>query len=400
MDTTAQRPELIERIVGWCIWGFLTVGMALLAVRPGALVFPGGGWLAAALIHLITLGGMVSSYYLLTLRLLPRLYGRTPAGRWVMPLVLLLHIAGVIIMVAGLVGGHKYSVYWGGHYLVPTGIVIVFIQWWVTAWKRSESTERHLAAHLPGIGLVVAMCIGALLVMDAYSGAYGIYTPLTILIHFLSGGFLFFLPLMLVSEAVAEVEPGKKTDSPFSPTAQTLLPMAIAGGGVLAMTLAVTHETYQLGMPIGLLVLGGSGLWLGMPSGSKAGGLSFVSTRRSLWAAVGMLLLYIGIRALRGIEVEEALSLARFGVVLFLFGVGVPEALNLLLRNNLERRGETPDSPEPILIYLVGMFGTGLILAAMLAQVVFLAQMGGLIWLATLAWGGRVMVRGGTKLTP
>jgi len=99
------------------------------------------------------------------------------------------------------------------------------------------------------------------------------------------------------------------------------------------------------------------------------------------------------VRAWRGIDLAEAYTLARFGIALFLFGVAMPEVVNLLTRNDLERRGEVPEKADGVLVYLVGMLGTGLVLAALLTQSDTLAKIGAMVWMATLAWVGRMMIR-------
>ena len=134
-------------------------------------------------------------------------------------------------------------------------------------------------------------------------------------------------------------------------------------------------------------------LWQGLPGSGKGQGLSFTNARRTLWAALGLLVLYAGVRAWRGIDLAEAYTLARFGIALFLFGVAMPEVVNLLTRNDLERRGEVPEKADGVLVYLVGMLGTGLVLAALLTQSDTLAKIGAMVWMATLAWVGRMMIR-------
>ena len=65
------------------------------------------------------------------------------------------------------------------------------------------------------------MGLGAMMVLDAYGGGYGTYTPHTILVHALAGGFLFFLPFVL-SQGSAQLPQSEA--GPFSSTALLLLP--------------------------------------------------------------------------------------------------------------------------------------------------------------------------------
>jgi hypothetical protein len=193
---------MIERVLHGTGLLALAIALALALVVPEIVVQGWGHPQLPGLVHLATLGALLSLAYALQQRLWRGLYGER--GPWT-PLLWAawaLHVPGVLLLVWGLLWLNPRLAYWGGHYLVPSGIVLALVHGVVAAWRRPQGTPRRLAAHLPGLGLAVAMSLGALLVMEASQPRWALYSLDTILAHLLAAGFLFVLPLLLLPEAV------------------------------------------------------------------------------------------------------------------------------------------------------------------------------------------------------
>ena len=407
-------PALIER--GFALNALLlpAVGMGLLAWAPLEATVGPGHAVAGAATHLITLGGVLGGYYVLQPAIHARLYRRPPAGAFLGPVIWASQAAGVALLAWGFLRGGTLIAYVGGHYLVPVGIVLAFFQGLATALRRRGGTPLHPAAHLPGLGLLVTMSLGALLVMDAYGLGYGIYTPQMILVHALAGGFLFFLPLVLLDDCTEETAGTQDARSSPSPTATILLPILTASLGVLAVAAAGPAAIYPaaffpgalaLGQAPGLALLGAVALWLSFPAARPGRAWSFRLSRRMPWGAVGILLLFAAIRAWRGIEAEEALRLGSVTAAVFLFAVALPEIVARLGERWDNRTvhspgqgaaagGSTGDgaaeilSPEPgpALAYGAQLLAAGMLVAPLLGAASWLGRAGAILWLVTLLW--------------
>ncbi|MCH7478161.1 MAG: hypothetical protein IIA14_08665 [SAR324 cluster bacterium] len=404
-------PALIERLFALNALLLPAVGMGLLAWAPLEATVGPGHAVAAAATHLITLGGVLGGYYVLQPAIFARLYRRPPAGLFLGPVIWASQAAGVALLAWGFLRGAPLIAYVGGHYLVPVGIVLAFFQGVVTALRRPAGTPLHPAAHLPGLGLLVTMSLGALLVMDAFGLGYGIYTPQTILVHALAGGFLFFLPLVLLDDctesapAMGAAGPEDARSFSPSPTATMLLPILTASLGVLAVAAAGPAAIYPTALASGLALLGAVALWLSFPAARPGRAWSFRLSRRMPWGAVGILLLFAAIRAWRGIEAEEALRLGSVTAAVFLFAVALPEIVARLGERSDNRTVHSTDqaapaavsmgdgaaeilSPEPgpALVYGAQLLAAGLLVAPLLGGEPWLGRAGALLWLVTLLW--------------
>jgi hypothetical protein len=384
---------LPERLFVWSVLAFLAVAVVLLLADPDTLLGGGGRGEMSAITHLLTLGGLLGGYFPLQAGLWRRLYGREPALPLVTWAVLACHVSGVGLVAWGFFHGSPLIAHLGGHYLVPTGIVLAFVQGVVTTATRPRGRPRHLAAHLPGLGLLVTMGLGALLVMDAYTGQYGIYTAQTILVHMTSGAFLFFLPLMLLHQSMEE-NGAPSEESPIAATAFMLPPAGLGALGVLAVALAAMEGGYRAAQPVGLALLGAVALWIGLPAFGPSRRASLKAVRRSVWGALGLLLLYAAIRTWRGMDPAEAYGLMRASVTLFLFVVALPEILNRLTAGFVPTGRKPAPAPAPAgletraqaLHYAVLLLGAGILLAAQIAASPNLVRAGALLWALCLGW--------------
>ena len=401
MRTETEKAGIpAERLFAWSALLFVGVALAVLLGEPDALLPAGDGGAARSLVHLLTLGGVLSGYYVLQNALWERLYGRGPAWPRLTLLVWALHVSGVALLAGGFFVHSTLVAHVGGHYLVPTGMVLALAQGVGAAFRRPPGAPRQLAAHLPGLGLLVTIMLGAMMVLDAYGGEYGIYTAHTILVHALSGAFLFFLPFVLCGHGPQAPDSGEaegRTDLPFSSTALLLPPVGLASLGVLTVALSGVPEGYGvslpagLGLPAGLALLGGVALWVGLPALGFGRPLTLPALRRSLWSALGVLLLYAAIRSWRGGGMEEGVMLMRFAVTLFLFAVAVPEILaGLGLR--FSPVGDASAERFEALQFVVLLFAAGLLMVAQLAEMALLVRLAALPGLGMVLWQCRRML--------
>ncbi|MEE8397143.1 MAG: hypothetical protein V3S29_13895, partial [bacterium] len=289
-ERTASAPTAPRRLFAASALGFVALAMVLLALFPGPAAMDGSApasWWPhpAALVHLVTLGGLLGGFFAIQGAIWEHLYGRAPVGgRWLDFAIWGFYAGGVAIMAAGLLARHTFVTHLGGHYLVPTAIFLAALRGMVTAARRQPGRPAHLAAHLPTLGLLAAMARGALLVMDAYTGQYGIYHPATILVHLLCGIFLFFFPLAVLLDSVADpaaaiaaaTAAGGESLPPagaaFSSTTVLFLPAAVAAFGVMGVAVALTAPAWRAALPAGVGLLGGLSLWWGLPLGAGAPG--------------------------------------------------------------------------------------------------------------------------------
>lgn len=423
MQTGGMRAaKRTARLFAWSVLVFVGAALMLLVTGPAS---SGGG---RAIVHLLTLGGILGTFYPLQTALWERLYGRSVALPWLVLLVLVLHVSGVGVLVWGFFSSSTFVAHIGGHYLVSTGAALAFVQGVATALKRRPPAPRHLAAHLPGLGLLVTVSLGAMMVLDADGGGYGTYTPHTIIVHAAAGGFLFFLPFVLCLNALEgaaqcggghnptesgggnspmeswqgcrpEVQPER---GPFAPTALLHLPVGVASLGVLALAWAGITQTGMapgemarvlglpggLWMPAGLGLLGAVALWVGLPAMGLGKPLTLQGMRRSFWSGLGVLLLFSAIRAGRGVPAGENLDLMRFSVTVFLFAVALPEVLARLAAHFAPPRDATAQRFEAVQLVVL-LFVAGMLLVAQLAGVDLLTRLAALPGLVLVLWQAR-----------
>ena len=403
---------MIERVLHGTGLLALAIALALALVVPEIVVQGWGHPQLPGLVHLATLGALLSLAYALQQRLWRGLYGER--GPWT-PLLWAawaLHVPGVLLLVWGLLWLNPRLAYWGGHYLVPSGIVLALVHGVVAAWRRPQGTPRRLAAHLPGLGLAVAMSLGALLVMEASQPRWALYSLDTILAHLLAAGFLFVLPLLLLPEAVpgASGKPpamagasGKppamagasgKPPAPFAALLRWYAATAIGAGGVLLVVLALGGSGPPRLFTIALAMLGALLVWLGLPSAEQLAGRPGRSLRAVVLVplagrlATGVLLFYAALRYARGTQPGDGLWLAKVGVLLFLTGVALPELLV-----HLERLSGAAGANAALRRQALWLAGSAALLAGQLWVQTWLVQAGALAWLAGLGWHGVARLR-------
>jgi len=443
---------MIERVLHGTGLLALAIALALALVVPEIVVQGWGHPQLPGLVHLATLGALLSLAYALQQRLWRGLYGER--GPWT-PLLWAawaLHVPGVLLLVWGLLWLNPRLAYWGGHYLVPSGIVLALVHGVVAAWRRPQGTPRRLAAHLPGLGLAVAMSLGALLVMEASQPRWALYSLDTILAHLLAAGFLFVLPLLLLPEAVpgasgkppamagasgkppamagasgkppamadasgkppavpcASGKPPAMADAsgkppamagaigeppaPFAALLRWYAATAIGAGGVLLVVLALGGSGPPRLFTIALAMLGALLVWLGLPSAEQLAGRPGRSLRAVVLVplagrlATGVLLFYAALRYARGTQPGDGLWLAKVGVLLFLTGVALPELLV-----HLERLSGAAGANAALRRQALWLAGSAALLAGQLWMQTWLVQAGALAWLAGLGWHGVARLR-------
>ncbi|MDH5750803.1 MAG: hypothetical protein OEZ59_00110 [Deltaproteobacteria bacterium] len=347
-------------------FGFAGLAMGLLIWRPEILrVGFGHPWLPP-FTHLLTLGVLLGSAYPLLEQRWVALYGTDSPRRRLLTLALVCQLGGVLIMVAGLMIHNPEMVYWGGHYFVPTAVGLLVAHGVLAVRRRGPGLNRHLWSHLPVAGLLVAVGLGALLVMDALTGDYGIYNARTIVVHLLSGGFLFVLPLFTQEM----LKPGER-ERRAGPATQSLLryylPAFTAGAGVMLVAAGMLEDgPAGIKIWLGLAVAGLCALWLGLPlvPGELWGALrglpapdspadspadspdeirppqalsaqalpaqSLPPLSRLGWLLSGLALLFTAVRVARGAPPQEYFLLGNTAAMVFLFLLALPEAVRLL----------------------------------------------------------------------
>ena len=416
------------------LFAFLAAGMTWLLAFPAVALTGMGHSRLTFWMHLLTLGGFLTGAYLLQQRMWPVLYGRGTSRfrllswleAWLPAAVWAFHVPGVVVMQWGFFTQSIRLSLLGGHYLVPTGIVLAVIHGWWALWRRPRGAPRHLWAHLPGVGLLVAMSLGSLLVMDLQTGKYGIYFPSTIFVHLIAGGFLFMWPQLLAAEAAETVtvmaagrDAGGESTGAVLPTVVLLRlygRMAAATGGVFAAVLALAPGGHPIGLPAGLALLGALLLWSALPQRTTPGAFLVRVAENAGALTVGVLLLHAAIRVSRGVPGWELTASLNAGVLLFFTGYALPALLDRLRsagpagsagsaesRENQESRNVRSRLPRESLPHrslwhgslLHGLFllGAALILAGQILSQGVLVQGGAALWLAGLFWWGWEMFR-------
>lgn len=399
--------DLLERLGLTVMTVALLAGLGLMGARPAAVLAAPAAAVVPAMVHLFTLGGVLGAYFAIQRRIWHGAYGppeprRRGALRGLFALVLLCQVVGLALLAWGFATRNAPRTYLGGHYILPAAIVLFEVLGALLARGRGARPVQ-LMAHLPGLGLLLAMSLGSLLVMDASTGRYGVYGPATVLLHALAAGFLFLFPLILsephgLGFGRAGIPAGDGGGSAWGgPLAGAL---SLLGAGVLLIAIGQGRPEWPWAVPLGLAVLGGVLLWVGLPGSAALSGVDFGAVRRTPWAAVGMVVLFAAIRVWRGAEGGELLAIARFGAVLFLFVAALPDLLSrlsLFLRPPAAA-GSADDGTPPLVAPLVAvhyamhLFGAGLLVAALATGVAGLVQAGALVWgLSLLAWAWHVL---------
>lgn len=365
-----------ERAFRGAALAWAALAFALLAAVPDTPIEGFGNHRLPALVHAFTMGVLVNGVYALQWSAWRRVFGRVPPWPWLGLFVWGLHQAGAALAVAGflLLGLRAANV--GAHYLIPGGIALHIALALAVAWRRAPGTPRHLAVHVPWLGLVVTMALGALVLLDELTGRYGLFTPPTLLLHGLSGAFLFLLPALWL----ADLLPGGAAPLERTATAPLLLGTVPLALGVLLVALGNAPGGAGYLVPAGLALLGATLLWGAWPSGRRPARGDPADWMRTVWGLPGLLLLFAAIRALRGVGLPEDFLLAKLGVVAVLLVAGVPE---LLLRVTAPR-GAFPTRRRAG--GTLALVGAGLlVLAGQLAAAEWLVRAGALAGIAGVA---------------
>ncbi len=382
---------LIERVLHLTAGLSLAAALLLAAARPKLVIFGWGHPLLPGALHLMTLGSLVSLAYAQQHSQWRRLYGERAPWTPLLWFIWMLHVDGGVLLAWGFLAQDTRLALIGGHYLLPTGIVLALVHGWLAARRRPRGSARRLAAHLPGLGLVVAGSLGALLVLEARQPRWGLYSPETILAHLLAAGFLFVLPTLLLPAALppaarshspggAPATPAARAASPGSAVAllRWYATTGVGAGGVLLVLLALGEAPPPRLLPVGLALLGAQLVWLGLPGPGPLRGVILVPLAGRL--ATGVLLFYAALRFGRGAGPADALWLAKVGVLLFMAGVALPEML-------AERERDAATPPGGTLArQSIWLAGTTALVAGQLWTEPALVRAGALIWLGGLAW--------------
>jgi hypothetical protein len=304
---------------GWAFLGYL-----LLAALPDVVTQGFGHPRLPAAVHAMTLGVLLTGYYGLQGELLTRAYGRPPPWPWLSWAVWGTHFAGVAAMVGGFLGAGFLSATIGAHYLVPVGVLLHGAQAVAAVWKRARETPRHTLLHLPLAGLVATMALGAMIILDAATARYGLYTPPMLMIHGLTGALLFVLPAQRIHGL---------RDLPL--LGNSSRPWAWAAWSATATALAAVATGRPWPLASGLAGLGAVCLWFGWPTArAPDAGL------RAPWCVPGLFFLYASGRCLAGLPPDEIPGLAKLGGTAVLLVAALP-GMTALLRRQTHGR-ETP----------------------------------------------------------
>jgi hypothetical protein len=384
-------------------WGFAGAGSLLLIAEPELALVGYGHVLVPTFVHLLTLGVILSGHY------------GTQAARWRSseggPFW-----AALVWLVWGFHAGGAASLAWamdwepdraadalarlGGHYLLPTAIALSVggevVHHFGARRRGSDSDGGGLERHLPGLGLLVAMSLGVMLILDRLSGRYGFYGLAEIALHALAAAFLFVLPAQALAEAGEPAQAGAV--APGTLDRQGTAPRALlAGLGLFAMALdeRAFGAGFAGGMPLGLALLAAVALWSGLPAPQDWRRSRTRAARRLPWALFGLLLLDGALRAWRSVPAAEALPLAAMGGAWFLVGVAGPDWLLRLASlaagssGNAER-GVARSLFAEARLHAALVAGALVVLAGQAAGWAPAVRAGTLLWLGgSLALGGR-----------
>jgi hypothetical protein len=393
----------------WFATGWASAGaaLALLLVSPSlALV---GWWhpLVPPFVHALTLGVILSGHYAAqAARWRAATLTRLGLAAFLLPsLIWAAHASGTGLLLWGLGGGlpegSAEAATWGGHYLIPTAIVLSLgAEAWRHLRERRAGREARpaagspvgLARHLPGLGLLVAMPLGVMLLMDRATGRYGFYGPPQIALHALAAAFLFVLP----SQALAEAQDEPPARGSGASSRRILL--AALALFALALDERAFGAGFAGGMPLGLALLAAVALWQGVPAPQRWGAEHELALRRLPWALFGLMLLHLALSAWRGIGEGEAIPLAARAGAWFLLGVAAPEALlRMTAGAGAKAAAVTGAKRLPLFALWAGALA---VLAGQAAEAELAVRGGALLWLlgwlgiAGWAFAGRTFGRG------
>lgn len=329
----------VEPLFRWSAFAWSAAALALLAMLPDVALEGFGNHRLPAVIHAFSLGAFVNGYYGMQSAVWQRVYRRPPpwpglaVGFWA------LHQAGVLFMLAGFLRAGLTVTTLGAHYLVPTGLAMHAAQGGLALRRRPPGTPRHLGSQVPMLGMLVAMALGAMIVLDQATGRYGLFNPPTLLVHGLAGAFLFLLPALRLHGAL---QGGNSADAEATrrATAGVLVRTVPLALGVMMIATGLAPGAQGIALPGGLALIGATLLWGALPMAPRpvADPLGWM---RMAWGVPGVLLLFSAIRSLRGMEPAEAFLLAQLGAVAVVLVAGLPE---LALRLTATGTG-SPSSP-------------------------------------------------------
>ncbi|MCH8841396.1 MAG: hypothetical protein IID61_00305 [SAR324 cluster bacterium] len=368
---------MIATIWFWTVWVIVAAGITLLMAAPGVWLRGLGHAALPATVHLFTLGAILGGYYPLQAAVWRNCYGANRFASILNWPIWLVHTAGALLMVWGLSFSDGVLAYAGGHYLVPTAVVMFWMQGMAWLLRRDSVTPRQLEIHLPALGLAVVMPLGVMLLMDRETGQYGFYGGTSILLHVLAAGFLFVLP----AQQMGYEGWGNRRES--------LTQAAISGLGLMAV--ALSGVGFDGGLPMGLGLLGAVALWAGLPLGGEMNrGLNLM--RRLPWAVVGLILLYIALLLLRGRTAGEVFPLGALAATVFLFAAVLPDWLYRLTLLPADSGGLPADGREAqphgkfaFVIYGLQLSGATIIVVAQMVQAEAMVRAGATVWLISLA---------------
>src|SRR5574341_947023 len=128
------------------------------------------------------------------------------------------------------------------------------------ASRRSPGAPRQAHLHLPLLGLTATMALGAMIILDAATGRYGLYAPRILLVHGLTGAMLFVLPALWLHGSQA---------SPSAMAPPGAWAWAAWCGAGLALAAMATGRPWPLAL--GLAGLGAGCLGFGLPAARQPG---------------------------------------------------------------------------------------------------------------------------------
>ncbi len=312
-----------ERLFRWSAFAWAGLGLLLIAGLPDVVREGFGNHRLPVVMHAFTLGAFVNGYYGLQPTVWLRVYGRPAPWPRLAPFIWVLHQTGVALMVAGFLRAGLAVANIGAHYLIPMGMVLHAGLGVLALRRRAPGAGRHAGCHVPALGMLLAMGLGAMILLDQTTGRYGLYTPPTLLVHGMSGAFLFLLPALWLHGAVHATDPA---DAPAlrRATGGLLLRIVPLALGIGMVVIGLMPDAPGLALPGGLALLGATLLWGAFPMarGRRAATAGWL---RAGWAAPGLLLLFAALRTVRGLESAEGYLLARNGAVAVVLVAGLPE---------------------------------------------------------------------------
>ena len=357
----------------------------LLAIWPEIASLGFGHPRLPAVVHAVTLGVLVSGYYALQGELLARAYGRPLPWPWLSWAVLALHLVGVATMLSGYLGAGFGAALQGAHYIVPAGVLLHAAQSAGAACKRPPGAPRRWTLHMPLAGLAATMALGAMLILDAATHRYGLYTPRMLLVHGLTGATLFVLPALWLHDHA-------EAYSVNGPSAAR----AWVAWGVGAVALGLIASGLPWPVTAGLTGLGAGWLWFAWSGLRKTSG----ALPRLAWIVPGMIALFAAGRYAAGLVAAiqqapqppagEPLWLSKLGASALLLVAALPGMVGLLRREDRHWGGAAPPAVQTGALMLAG----ALIASASALEDAALARTGAVGGMAAILLLGNFPLRG------